>query len=103
MIHTQLVSGSPIVQPQLNIADLALMLRTTEAANRIRLYRNSSTLPPFYRVGRLFRWNPAAVQAWIERQTESPCGTIASAKSVEESRQPIRHRRSRRMRELERL
>jgi predicted DNA-binding transcriptional regulator AlpA len=85
------------VQRQLDLADLADVLRTTEAAIRMRLHRNPQTLPPFYRVGRAFRWSPLAVQNWIEKQTaeatvERPVFTRPT--------QPIRHRRSRRMRNL---
>jgi hypothetical protein len=91
-----------IVHRQLDLADLAEVLRTTEAALRMRLHRSPQTIPPFYRVGRAFRWNPATVQDWIERQTKTTSAAIAENLPSTRTGQSVRHRRSRRMRELAR-
>ena len=88
------------IQRQLDVADLALVLRTTEGALRMRLHRSPQTLPPFYRVGRAFRWNPETVRDWIERQTRTTAADIAEAAPAARPGQALRHRRSRRMREL---
>ncbi len=79
------------VQPQLDIVGLAQVLGATEAAIRMRLYRNPQTLPPFYRIGRLFRWNPSAVQEWIESQTKAASDArVTATYAIPKTPQPIR-------------
>lgn len=72
--------SSNILEPRERPAPVRLLLTPIEAARALSVCpRTLWALThhgqiPFVRIGRLVRYSPGALQAWIEKQTQRPAG-----------------------------
>ena len=75
----------PLLTPQILAATLGLAEQT--------IYNRHSTggnLPPAIKLGRLLRFRPADVEAWLERQKQPSPSAVSTAPAVQ--RPPARRR-----------